>query len=450
MSSPQTIDIFSVNSDWEQVRLRYVALLNPGKSEVGHVSEDTAVSFIPMEEVEEDGTFNGSDEKLLGEVYSGYTYFRDGDVLVAKITPCFENGKGALVDDLTNGLGFGSTEFHVLRASKQIEPRFLFYLTRTHPFRDVGAAMMTGAAGQKRVPDDFLANLMIPCPSRPTQLRVANFLDEKTAQIDELIAKKERLIELLEEKRAALINRAVTKGLNPDVPMKDSGIPWIGEIPEHWDVTKLKFIAANLQGRLVVQPHLYFTNSDDGVPIVFGYNIRRGKIEQDGLDYITHEADHRHKHARVRAGDLLTVRVGEPGMTAVVPESLDGCHFASTMWIHQSDRFSSDWLSHSMNSNLIQHQIDLVNYGAAQTQFNIGDAKNFLLPFPPLHEQQKIAAYISREIERLDAGSATVEKQLRVIRDYRQSLITAAVTGQIDVTEESTDISEQELAGAMA
>lgn len=110
----------------------------------------------------------------------------------------------------------------------------------------------------------------------------------------------------------------------------------------HWEVKRLKNIAARLQGRLIVQPQLYF--ADEGVPIVFGYNIKDGVIDEAGLSRIDHETDRKHAHAKARAGDLFTVRLGDPGKTVVVPKSLNGCHFASIMWIHQDERFDSAWL----------------------------------------------------------------------------------------------------------
>lgn len=416
-------------------RLRYYASFNPSKSSLHGLPDDTEVVFVPMEAVSETGGIDISMSRPLGSVYSGFTFFASGDVLIAKITPCFENGKGALVPELHRKIGFGSTEFHVLRPGPKLEGRFLHYVTRSTIFRDNGAAEMKGAAGQQRVPEDFVKNFQIWTPPLTVQRAIADFLDRKTAAIDALVDKKERFIRLLTEKRAALIHHAVTKGLNPDAPKMDSGIPLIGAIPAHWDVRKLRYIAARLQGRLIVQPHLYF--ADEGVPIVFGYNIKEGKILEDGLSKITFEADRQHSHARARAGDLYTIRLGDPGMTAVVPPSLEGCHFASIMWIHKHPRFDSHWLCHCMNSRVVQGQIEAVNYGAAQTQFNISEAVDFVLPFPPRDEQAAIAAHVTKLLEQNSAVRSRVSAQLDRLHEYRKALITAAVTGQLDLGEPS-------------
>ncbi|MEZ4676098.1 MAG: restriction endonuclease subunit S [Caldilineaceae bacterium] len=204
----------------------------------------------------------------------------------------------------------------------------------------------------------------------------------------------------------------------------------MGRCP-HWEVRKLKHISDKLQGRLVVQPHLYF--ADEGVPIVFGYNIKNGKINEEGVSRISFSADKQHSHAKARAGDIYTVRVGEPGATAVVPKSLDGCHFASIMWIHQHQRFISEWLSHCMNSDIIRRQIEVVNYGAAQTQFNISDALNFILPFPPIAEQQAIAKFLDGRLAANDYQVERAEEMKELLQERRTALIAAAVTGKIDV-----------------
>jgi type I restriction enzyme S subunit len=224
-------------------RLKFACHINPSKAEISALEPDTDVSFLPMECIGTDGTTDLSRTKRLHEVRQGFTYFRDGDVIVAKITPCFENGKGALCSNLVNGTGFGTTELHVLRPLPEINPRFVFYATISEPFRVFGTTTMYGAAGQQRVSEQFISDFPLALPTADEQRLVAAFLDHETTKIDALIAKKERLIELLQEKRAALISHAVTKGLDSKVPMKDSGVEWLGNIPEHWEMKRLKFLA---------------------------------------------------------------------------------------------------------------------------------------------------------------------------------------------------------------
>lgn len=352
---------------------------------------------------------------------------RRGDLLVCEGG---EVGRCAVVPTDMPGVIFQNS-VHRIRSTRN-STRFLGYLL------EIAAEtgwfdIICNKATIAHLTVEKLGQLQIPTPLLQQQDLIVAFLDRKTAAIDALIAKKEQLLALLAEKRATVINEAVTKGLNRGVAMKDSGVPWVGEIPAHWQMRKLRYIAARLQGRIIVQPHLYFV--DEGVPIVFGYNIKDGKIDDAGLSKVSHAADTAHSHARARAGDLYTVRLGTPGMTAVVPESLAGCHFASIMWIHQHVRADSDWLCHTMNSVVVQGQIDAANYGATMDQFNIADALNWVLPFPPKSEQKEIAKFLSIRLAVLAKTRPAIEQQLKSLREYRQAIITAAVTGQLDIAE---------------
>lgn len=355
----------------------------------------------------------------------------DPGMLVLRLTD-LQNDQRSLRVGHVQRRGIITSAYLGLRLTGALHARFAFYVLYSY---DVGKVFYRFGGGVRQsMKFADLRRLLLPCPPAGQQRAIADFLDRKTAAIDALIRKKERLLELLAEQHAALIHRAVTRGLDPDVEMKDSGVEWIGEVPAHWEVRRLKRIAARLQGRLIVQPHLYF--EEEGVPIVFGYNIKEGRIDEGGLSRVSLDADAAHPHARVRAGDLLTVRLGSPGMTALVQESLDGCHYASIMWVHQHPRADSEWLWHAMNSTIVQAQIGAANYGATLGQFNIADAVNWRLSFPPIEEQRRIARYLTAKLEAISETESKVRTQLDRLREYRQALITAAVTGQLDLSSE--------------
>ena len=199
-----------VPAHWIVSRLKPFIILNPSKQEISKFSLDTEVTFVPMEAVNESGIVDYSRIKIISECMAGYTYFRDGDVLLAKITPCFENGKAALVDGLNNGIGFGSTEFHVLRANSNIDSHYLAYIVQSDPFRKLGEASMIGAAGQKRVPESFILNFKQAFPPIDEQVEIANFLDREISNIDKIINKLNQQITIIQEYRQALITAAVT------------------------------------------------------------------------------------------------------------------------------------------------------------------------------------------------------------------------------------------------
>ena len=201
--------IGEIPEGWEVRKLKFNALVNPpGKKALSNPK--TLVNFLPMEKVSENGEYGPESKAEYQDVSTGYTYFEDNDVLVAKITPCFENGKGTLANDLKFGFGFGTTEFHVIRSYDNLNPKYLFYLTKTHLFRVTGEAFMEGAAGQKRVPTNFVKDFIMVTPPRSEQTAIANFLDKATSKIDKTIKLIENKIALLEEYKKSLIHHTVT------------------------------------------------------------------------------------------------------------------------------------------------------------------------------------------------------------------------------------------------
>ena len=199
-----------VPAHWEVKRGRFCVEVQPSSNRLRELSLDNEVSFVPMEAVGEYGGLDLEQTRAVAERGSGYTEFEDGDVIVAKITPCFENGKGALASGLLNGAAIGTTELHVLRPRSNLDRRLLFYFTISPLFRTLGEGEMYGAGGQKRVPTSFCEDVPIPLAPLDEQRAIADFLDRETAKIDGLVAKVETAIARLREYRAALITAAVT------------------------------------------------------------------------------------------------------------------------------------------------------------------------------------------------------------------------------------------------
>ncbi len=299
-------------------------------------------------------------------------------------------------------------------------------------FRSELVGLATGA-GQPNISGDKIRNLLLPCPpDLSEQAAIIAHLDRETARIDALIEKKTRFIELLREKRQALITHAVTKGLDPTVKMKDSGVEWLGEVPEHWEMVPLKYVTPSLTVGIVVNPSDYV--ADEGLPFLYGGDIGEGVIFAESARRISPEHSQRNAKTRLNAGDLVTVRVGAPGVTAVVPPECEGGNCASVMLIRRGE-FNSDWLCYTMNSRVVRYQVEVVQYGAAQEQFNISHAVDFLIPVPPVEEQSQIASVLNQEGGRVDALLSKTERSIELLKERRSALITAAVTGQIDLRE---------------
>ncbi|MBW8370361.1 MAG: restriction endonuclease subunit S [Thiobacillus sp.] len=303
--------------------------------------------------------------------------------------------------------------------------KFAHYLATTIPFgyyaTNTALPSMTKGALNAHV---------VARPPLDEQAAIAAFLDRETGKIDALAAEYERLIDLLKEKRQAVISHAVTKGLDPKVPMKDSGVEWLGEVPAHWEVRRLKRISPCITVGIVVNPSTFV--ADDGFPFIYGGDIREGVIDWKNSRRIAAKSSEANAKTQLQAGDLLTVRVGAPGITAVVPSECEGGNCASVMLVRRGP-FNSNWLCYAMNTRIVRYQVEVVQYGAAQEQFNISHAVNFWTPVPPRTEQDEIAAFLATETAKFDTLAAEAEKAIDLLKERRSALISAAVTGKIDV-----------------
>lgn len=201
--------IGDIPEHWEMVSIKRIAKISP-KVDLSNYKLDEKVTFLPMEKVSSNGDIDCEILKPIRELKQGFTAFKKNDVILAKITPCFENGKGALLDKLETEIGYGSTEFHVLRASKRIKAYYLYLITHSSNFLTLGEAMMTGSAGQKRVPTDFVANYQFPLPPMSEQQQIIEYVENLNRKISDTIQSYQTQIDRLKEYKNILINQAVT------------------------------------------------------------------------------------------------------------------------------------------------------------------------------------------------------------------------------------------------
>lgn len=427
-----TVQSTTVLANWHKTRLRFVVSLNPSRSEVSDLPPDTRVSFLPMEAVGDDGTLDLKQTRRLAEVATGYTYFAENDIVIAKVTPCFENGKGALARGLQNKIAFGTTELIAVRAQLgKAHGKFVYWLFRSDDFRSQACASMSGASGLKRVSDDFVRNYRTIIPDIEHQVLIADFLDCETKKIDEMISEQERFIGLLDEKRQSVILNAVSKGFDSGAPMKESGVEFLGKIPKEWVATKLKYIAPRITVGVVVMPSQYY--ADNGVPALRSLNVGNMTLILNNLVYFSPQSNNLLAKSKLQTDDLVAVRTGVPGATAVITPDLDGANCIDLILIRKSDRFLSRFVAFAMNSRICQEQIKLHSDGAIQQHLNIETARNLNLALPPLDAQEAIVAFLDVEINKLNILALEVEKTISLLKERRAALISAAVTGKIDV-----------------
>jgi type I restriction enzyme S subunit len=432
----------------ETVRLKHLTRINPSKSEIDDVPPDTTISFVPLEGFGTSGTIESSEEKSIEEVYDGYTYFREGDITIAKITPSFENGKGAICKGLENGIGFGTTELHVLRPRENTDTGFLWYVLRAKPFMDEAETSMRGVAGQKRLKSQFIEMYRVPEFPLDRQEAIADFLDRRTARIDALVAKQRRLLDLLDEKRQAVITRAVTAGLDSTVAMKDTGVDWLGKIPEHWEPVRLKFLLTEIEQGWSPQCKDRLAGPDQWGVLKAGAAKNGRFLEQENKILPSDKAPQ--PEYEIQQGDLLMNRAsGSPeflGNVALVPEVQPQLLLCDKLFrLHVREGIASpEFLSISLRSHPLRHQIISAISGAEGLANNLPQAevKELILAVPPLAEQKHITQNVLDWETEVKSLIQKIEKAIDRLKEKRQALITAAVTGQIDVTEERDAIQD--------
>ncbi len=418
-----------VPEHWQVKRLRFAAMLNPPIRPDLLADLACEVSFLPMEAIGEDGSLNLEQNRPVQDVRNGYSYFEDGDVAFAKVTPCFENGKGALMQGLQYAAGFGTTELTVMRPVQDVtDARHLSYIVQSTQFRTLGAAAMTGAGGLKRVPDEFTRNFPVAFPPRTERELIGDHLDRETARIDALVAKKTRFIELLREKRQALITHAVTKGLDPNVTMKDSGVEWLGEVPEHWDVLSFQRCVFIAEGQVDPEKSPYRE-----MILLAPNHIESGS----GLLLHTETAEEQSAESGkylCEKGDVVYSKI-RPALRKVCMAPEVSLCSADMYPMRGHSGMSNQFLFWFLLSEPFSAFAVLEADRVAMPKINRESLNSVQLPRPPFSEQLEIVARLSQATTRLDNLRVRTERSVELLKERRSALITAAVTGQIDLRE---------------
>ena len=320
---------------------------------------------------------------------------------------------------------------HVLRPLSTIDAKFLAHLLNCVDYR----AFIDGSTRDKLTQHE-MKGIPIQCPEVKEQRAIAAFLDRETARINGLVARKERLIELLQEKRAVLITRAVTRGLDQNVPMKDSGVEWLGEIPSHWRVGKLKHACENVF--VGIAEAATFAYVDQGVPMLRSTDVRANRVRTDDIRCIDIAFADRLSSKQLRTDDIVTVRTGNAGVSAVVPAAYDRGQCFTLVVSRPSRTNDSRYFCYWLNARPGQEQFTVEGVGTAQVNISVPIVENALVCIPPPEEQWAIAAFLDQETAKIDALIAKIRQAIDHLKEFRTALISAAVTGKIDVREEAS------------
>jgi type I restriction enzyme S subunit len=271
-------------------------------------------------------------------------------------------------------------------------------------------------------------------PPIDEQRKIGQFLDRKTTLIDSLIEKTVRKIELLKEKRTSLINEVVTKGLNPDVEMKDSGVEWIGEIPSHWDINQLNRVTSKIANGYVGPTRGVMKSS--GIKYIQGIHVENGFIEftPDGDYYVTEEWSNDHSKSILHEGDVVMIQTGSIGQVGYVTKELEGANCHALIILRFSHLFGvGKYLLYFLMSEYSRHTYRLIKTGEILEHLNSTKVKYMKISLPPIVEQRQIGEYLDEQTSIIDSTITTEEKRIELLKEYRQSLISEVVTGKVKV-----------------
>jgi len=413
----------SIPNHWQIKKLGEVAEINPKIPNKENISDEFEVQFLPMKLVEEiNGKIHLTETRKYGEVKKGYTPFINDDVIFAKVTPCMENGKIAVVNNLKNEIGAGSSEFHVIRASNRILSKYIFYFIIQDKFRNEAANEMTGAVGLRRVPKQFIENYFIPIPPLPEQQLIVSRIEELLSDLEN--GKQQLLTAQLQLKvyRQSLLKWAF-EGKLTNKNLKE------GELPKGWKWVKLNDVSSKITDGEHITPR----RTSEGYLLLSARNIQNGYLSLDDVDHIPiDEYERIIKRCNPEHGDILISCSGSIGRVCRVPLNLKFTMVRSVALVKLNwVKYSSKFYEYLFQSPLLQRQIEKSKKATAQANLFLGPIKNLDIIICPLEEQQLIVSELESKLTVCDKIEETISKSLLQAESLRQSILKKAFSGEL-------------------
>jgi type I restriction enzyme S subunit len=448
---------------WVVVSLSEVAEINP-KIDKSKIADNTIVSFVPMQAVGAgDGGIDTSIKKHFADVKKGYTPFQPSDVLFAKITPCMENGKIAVVPALHNNVGFGSTEFHVIRPKEGIDPHYICYYISRLDYRKEAASKMTGAVGQKRVPTDFIKSSTIPLAPLDQQKLIVAEIEKQFSRLDEAVTALKRIQANLKRYKASVLKAAFEGKLteewrkeHPDVEpasellkriLAERKKKWeaehpgkkykepaspdtsnLPELPKGWVWVTVEQVCS----KIVDCPHSTPKFKTTGNPCIDTTNIKPGQVVIDAMRYVDNETfTLRNRRLIPQKGDVVFAREGTVGTAVSLPESIKPCLGQRVMMMRPCKGLSSRYLQWALNSEVIRQQYLSKILGTTAPHVNVGDVVQLSMPLPLIEEQEAIVNEIDRCFSLTEGMEVATETNIKRADHLRQSILKKAFSGRL-------------------
>ena len=424
-----------IPAHWDVKRLKHISSRSGlyGANVPASSYASSGVRFIRTSDISDDGEMTADGVFVPYELVQDYI-LKDGDILLSRSGTI---GRSFQYDERSHGPCAYAGYLVRFVLNHTADPRYILLYTKATAFEDFVHAIAISSTIDNVNAAKF-SNAFMPLPPLPEQHAIAAFLDRETAKTDALVAKKERLIELLQEKRTALISRAVTKGLDPDAPMKDSGVDWLGEIPAHWEVKRLKHMLKKIgSGKTPSGGAERYVA--EGVMLLRSQNVHFGKLRLEDVAYIDAQTDNGMSGSRVQEGDvLLNITGASLGRSCVARLRGAAANVNQHVCILRLHRHHAqpEFLAYTVESQALQDQIFNNEDGVSRDALNFEQIGELVIARPDIVEQRAIAEYLNRETAESDALGSKIRDAIDRLKELRTALISAAVTGRIDVREE--------------
>jgi len=416
-----------VPGHWKAVPLKTVSTHNDDVLDES-TAPDAEIAYIDISSVDAINGIKTKEDMLFSAAPSrARRRVKHGDVIVSTVRTYLK--AIARIRDPEENLVV-STGFAVIRPRGELAPDFLGHLVSAGFFVDQVIARSTGVSYPAINASELVA-ISVPVPPLPEQAQIAAFLDRETAKIDALVAEQRRLMALLREKRQAVISHAVTRGLNPDAPMKSSGIEWLGDVPEHWAVTPIGHLSEYLS--------YGFTNpmptTDEGPYMLTANDVDYGKVKYDSARRTSFDAflNDVTEKSRPKRGDILITKDGTLGRVAI-HEGQEACINQSVALLRVKQKFlRPEFMAACLLGGLYQGRMIYDAGGTTIKHIYISRLAKMPIAYPSLFEQDQLLVFLETELAKFDTLTTEAQRAIDLLQEHRTALISAAVTGQIDV-----------------
>ena len=359
------------------------------------------------------------------EAKGKYTFFSDGDLLVAKVTPCFENGNIAIANEMKEGIGFGSSEIFVLRMNKKVLNSYMFYITQSRNFQDGACATMCGVGGLKRISPLFMRTYELDIPSISNQQHIVDYLNKKLANINKRITSLEKQKDAYTRLKKSIIHQAVTRGLKPDVSLKDSGIEWIGMIPEHWEVKRIKDLCSFVSRGSTPD---YVDESD--FPVMNQAVFSSGCINHEVVRY----SSYMKPESKIEKGDLLIASTGGGILGKLYFFNIEDEQFYAdthvTIVRSPKKTFCVKFLYYLLSIGYNMINSCMAKGSTNQTELQRDKLIAYEIAIPSIDEQTRIIDNLDEKCTKIDAAIENISKQIDASKRLKRALINEVITGQ--------------------